>query len=291
MGLRDSFAIFTDTGADMPAGVPRQQQIDLAHLHYRINDTAYAADPGGETDLSAFYFAMRNNTAVSTIPVLPEAFATLWEPHMLSGRDILALTLSRHLSRTFVAAQHAREELLGRYPGRRIVVADTLCAGAAQGMLVFEAAFMRSEGKSLDEVAAWVVENRRYVNALFMPADLKWLRSGGLFEGGALGELMGRKTVLRMDAEGLPALEGRARNEEEGLYLLLDAVQHYGYALGKQVVGVTHTDAPELAARMSELLLQEAKCADVTILPMGAVCGSHIGPGAVGVAFFGSTRQ
>jgi|GEM_PF-5875525 len=286
-----TFAIFTDTSADMPRGVPKQQGIELAHLHYKINETAFAADPGGETDLSAFYFAMRNNTAVSTIPVLPETFATLWEPHLMAGRDVLALTLSRHLSRTFVAAQHAREELLSRYPGRRIVVVDTLCCGAAQGMLVFEAAFMRGEGKGLDEVAAWVVENRRYVNALLMPADLKWLRAGGFYAGGALSELMGRKSLLRMDEQGLLALEGKAKDEEDGLYLLLDSVRHYGYALNKQVVGVTHTDAPELAARLSGLLLEEAKCADTTILPMGPACGCYAGPGAVGVAFFGSTRQ
>ena len=290
MSQESAYVLFTDTSADMPWGSAKQQQIELAHLHYKMDDTAYTYDLGRETDLSAFYFAMRNGTAVSTIPVLPEAFISLWEPHLISGRDILMLTLSRHLSRTFVAAQHAREELLARYPMRRIVVVDTLCCAAAQGMLVFEAAFMRRDSKSLNEVAKWVVENRRYVNALLLPQDTRWLRAAGLYEGGAIGELMGRRVILRMDADGLPVPEAKARNEEEALRALVESAQGLGYALNKQVVGVTHADAPELAKEVSELLL-EAGCADATILPMGPICGCYAGPGAVGVTFFGSSRQ
>ncbi|HWR23958.1 MAG TPA: DegV family protein [Feifaniaceae bacterium] len=290
MNRESAYVLFTDTSADMPWGSAKQQQIELAHLHYKMDGTAYAYSLGRETDLSAFYFAMRNGAEVSTIPVLPEAFVSLWEPHLISGRDILMLTLSKHLSRTFVAAQHAREELLAHYPKRRIVVADTLCCAAAQGMLVFEAAFMRQEGKSLDEVAKWVVENRRYVNALLLPQDTRWLRAGGFYEGGAIGELMGRRVILRMDADGLLAPEKKARSEEDALNFLVDATERLGYALNKQVVGVTHADAPELAKSVSELLL-EAGCADTAILPMGPICGSYAGPGAVGVAFFGGSRH
>lgn len=290
MSQQSAYVLFTDTSADMPWGSAKQQQIELAHLHYKMDGTAYTYDLGRETDLTAFYFAMRNGTAVSTIPVLPEAFVSLWEPHLIAGRDILMLTLSRHLSRTFVAAQHAREDLLARYPMRRIVVVDTFCCAAAQGMLVFEAAFMRRDGKSMDEVAKWVVENRRYVNALVLPQDTRWLRAGGFYEGGAISELMGRRVILRMDTNGMPALEAKARNEEEALQVLVENTQRLGYALNKQVVGVTHADAPELAKRVCELLL-EAGCADATILPMGPVCGSYIGPGSVGVTFFGSSRQ
>ena len=290
MSQENAYVLFTDTSADMPWGTLKQQQIELAHLHYKMDDTAYTYDLGRETDLSAFYFAMRNGTEVTTIPVLPEAFSTLWEPHLIAGRDILMLTLSRHLSRTFVAAQHAREDLIARYPLRRIVIVDTLCSAVAQGMLTFEAAFMRREGSSIDEVAKWVVENRRYVNALLLPQDTRWLRAGGLYEGGAIGELMGRRVILRMDGDGLLVPEAKARNEEEAMATLVAGVERLGYALNKQVVGVTHADAPELAEQLSGLLL-EAGCADAMVLPMGPICGAYAGPGAVGVAFFGSSRQ
>lgn len=290
MNSEFAYAIFTDTGADMPWGTARQQQVEIAHLHYKMNDAAYTYDLGRETDLTAFYFAMRNGTAVGTIPVLPEAFCALWEPHLMEGRDVLMLSISRHLSRTFLAAQHAREELLARYPERRVVVVDTLCCAVAQGMLVFEASHMRREGKGMDAVAAWVVENRQYVNALLLPANLKWLRESGLYEGGAMGELMGRRTLLRMDAAGGLVTEAKSKNEEEALFAIAGSIQRMGYALNSQIVGITHADAPELAAQLRDILCTQAGCSDATILPMGPITGCYAGPGAVGVAFFGSRR-
>ena len=291
MNPENTFVICTDTGADMPWGTAKQQQVEIAHLHYKMNGAAYAYDLGRETDLSAFYFAMRNGAEVGTIPVLPEAFRALWEPQLIQGRDVLAICISRHLSKTFLAAQHAREELIARYPLRRIIVADSSCCAVAQGMLVFEAAYMRREGKSLNEVASWVVNNRIYVNGLLLPADLKWLRESGMYQGGAMGELLGRKTVLRMDAAGRPVIDGRAKDDSEALNCMAESVRRMGYALNNQIVAVTHADAPDLAAQLKEILCTQVGCADATILPMGPITGCYAGPGAVGVAFFGSPRE
>lgn len=291
MNPENSFVICTDTGADMPWGTAKQQQVEIAHLHYKMNGAAYAYDLGRETDLSAFYFAMRNDAQVGTIPVLPEAFRALWEPQLIQGRDVLSISISRHLSKTFLAAQHAREELVARYPLRRIVVVDSSCCAVAQGMLVFEAAHMRREGKSINEVASWVVNNRPYVNALLLPADLKWLRESGMYQGGAIGELLGRKTVLCMDAEGRPVVEGRAKDDAEALNSMAESVRRMGYALNNQIIAVTHADAPDLAAQLKEILCTQVGCADATILPMGPITGCYAGPGAVGVAFFGSPRE
>lgn len=285
-----SYTICTDTGADMPWSALKQQQVEIAHLHYKMNGAAYAYDLGRETDLSAFYFAMRNGAEVGTIPVLPEAFRALWEPHLIEGRDVLCISISRHLSKTFLAAQHAREELIARYPTRRIVVVDSLCCSVAQGMLVFEAAYMRQEGKTMDEVASWVVRNRQYVNVLLLPQDLKWLREAGLYQGGAMGELLGRKTLLRMDASGRPAPEARAKDDKEALEAMADSVKRMGYALNSQVVAVTHADAPDIAAQLQDGL-RAAGCGDASILPMSPIVGCYAGPGAVGVAFFGSRRE
>ncbi len=285
-----SYTICTDTGADMPWGSLKQQQVEIAHLHYKMNGAAYAYDLGRETDLTAFYFAMRNGAEVGTIPVLPEAFCALWEPHLIEGKDVLYISLSRHLSKTFLAAQHAREELIACYPARRIVVADSMCCSVAQGMLVFEAAFMRQEGKNMDEVASWVVRNRQYVNALLLPQDLKWLREAELYQGGAMGELLGKKTLLRMDAVGRPAFETRVKNDSEALEIVAESVKSLGYALNSQVVAITHADAPDFAAQLQQTLCT-AGCGDASILPMGPIAGCYAGPGAVAVAFFGSRRE
>ncbi len=286
-----AYTVMTDTGADLPWQTVQQQEIQIAHLHYQMEDAAYAYDLGRKTDLAAFYYAMRNGARVSTIPVLPEGFCTLWEPVLSSGRDILQLTISRRMSNTFQAAQAARLTMLAKYPVRRIVVVDTLCCAVAQGMLVYEASQMCREGKSLDEVAEWAVQNRQHVNGLLMPAELHWLKEGGMYPGGGLKALLGRKSLLCVDAKGDLHPLGQAKDVEDGLHKLAAAVRKSGYALNDQVISVTHADDPALAQQLCQVLKDEAGCGDILVLPMSPLTGCYAGPGAVGVAFFGSARE
>lgn len=274
----------------MPWRTPQARQVEIAHLHYTMNDAAYLFDMQRETDLSAFYFAMRNNTAVKTIAVLPEAFIRLWEPILASGRDVLMLTLSRYLSKTFLAAQHARESLLGKYPSRRILIVDTLCSSMPQGMLVYEAVNLREEGQDIDAVADWVIDNRLYINALLLPGSLRWLREGNIFTGGAISDFTGKRPLLLMDDTGFFSQIAKCRDEEDALHIILEATQRLGYALNRQVVGIVHADAPELAKKVKKMLMEEAGCGDAAILPMGPIAGCYAGPDAIGVAFFGSGR-
>lgn len=285
------FVICTDSAADLPWLTAIAQKVEIAHLHYSMNDTVSSYTPGRETDLSAFYFALRNNTQAETISVLPEAYKAMFEPHLIANRDILLLSLSRYVSKSFVAAQHAREELLSRYPSRRIVLLDTLCAGVAQGLLVNEAALMRQEGEELDHVANWVLENRAYINGLLLPASLTRLREAGFFRGGAMGELLGRRLLLSMDGAGCFRQAASCKDDEDALHAFVHHVQQMGYALNRQVVAITHTDQPDLAARLREALIGEIGCDDAAILPMGPIAGSYVGPDAVGVAFYGRARN
>lgn len=286
-----AYIICTDTGADIPWRTAHQQQIEIAHLHYTMNDTAYIYDLGRETNLSAFYFALRNGAAVGTIPVQPEAFVAQWTPILAAGMDVLYLSISARLSKSFLAAKNAREQMQQQYPMRRIVLVDTAACSIAQGMLAFEVAYMRKEGATIDETAGWVVENRAYLHMALLPEERKPLRDAGYFTGGAVGELLGRRSVLYMDANDTLQEAGRYKTQAEALLGMAAYVKQAGYALEQQVVSIAHADAPQVAATLSEVLAQETGCLRTSILPMGPIAGCYAGPGAVGVAFFGEKRQ
>lgn len=285
--MQTTYVLCTDTGADIPWRMVQQQRIEIAHLHYTLNDAAFIYDLGRETDLAAFYYAMRNGSSVETIPVLPETFCALWNPALANGQDVLYISLSSRLSKTFLAAKSAREQMLELYKGRRIVLIDTHCCSIAQGMLVFEAAQMRRENMSLDEVAGWIVENRRYVHGLLLPHSTQTLKEFGLYAGGSL---FPKPTVLRLGAEGMLETEAKCKDVEEALYAMAEYVREKGYALKNQVVGITHTDAPELAGQMKDILAAETDCVETAILPMGPITGAYVGPDSIGLAFFGSRR-
>jgi len=288
--MRETFTVMTDTGADLPWQTAEEQGLAVAHLHYRMDQEAYAYDLGRRTDLAVFYYAMRNGAEVSTIPVLPEAFLALWEPVLQAGRDILQITIAKRLSNTFSAALSARQTLLARYPNRRILVADSCCCAVAEGMLAFEAAQMCREGKTLDETAEWIVKNRGHVNGLLLPADTGWLKKGGFLPGRGTKGLMNRQPILRLTADGSLEPAEYVKNPEDGSLALADMVKRSGYALNDQVVSVTHGDDPELANALADALRERAGCREIMILPMGPITGCYAGPGAVGAAFFGAGR-
>ncbi|MDL2258707.1 DegV family protein [Eubacteriales bacterium OttesenSCG-928-K08] len=290
MRLEHSYAICTDTGADIPWRTAQVQQLEIAHLHYTMDDAAYIYDLGRETDLTAFYYAMRNSVQVKTIPVLPEAFCSMWNPVLVSGRDVLYLSLSGAMSSSFQSAQVAREQMRLLHPERRIILVDTCSCSLAQGMLVFEAAQMRAENRTIDDVAGWVVENRKYTHGLLFPEERDGLRAAGLYSGNAINELLGRQTLFSLGANGGLNQAGHFKTRQEALRGVLDYVRSVGYALENQVVGVVHADVPEKAEKLCWLLKKHAGCTQTMIMPMGPIIGAYARPGALGVAFFGSRR-
>ncbi len=290
--MRDvPYIVMTDMGADLPHTSIAQLGIQIAPMHYQLRGEACSIEPGKQADLTAFYYALRNGVPANTIPVLPEAFSALWEPVLAAGTDVLQLIISRAISNTMNAAIAARSAILPQYPGRRVVLVDTASCSMAQGMLVFEAAKMREEGSSLDEAAEWVVQNSRHLNVLLLPQMMDWLRNGGAFTGNLpVSALFSKRQLFRLDENGRLQVQDHARDEREAIGKMAAVVRRTGYALNTQVISVTHADAPELAATLVKALKDEAGCGDVLVLPMGPIIGCHAGPGAVGVAFFGSIR-
>ncbi|MDD3920188.1 MAG: DegV family protein [Eubacteriales bacterium] len=284
------YSIVTDTASDLPYQTIDKEAILIADLHYSLQEGAMMTyDMGRTGDAASFYTAMRNGVEVTTIPVLPEAFMQLWEPSLVAGEDVLCITLSRFISKTFAAAQQARFALLTQYLDRRIVIVDAACSAVAQGMLVFEAAEQRKEGRSMDEVAAWLVQNRQHVNALLIPEDVRWLKAGDIYDGGV--PLLSRRCLLKMDAEGGFVRLAQVKNDELAIELLCDELVKTGFSLDGQVISVTHADAAEKAAALAEQIRRETGCAGTMMLPMSPVTGAYAGPGAIGVAYFGNARN
>ena len=95
--------------------------------------------------------------------------------------------------------------LLKRYPERKFVSVDTLAASVGQGLIVYYAAKMRLEGKSLDEVEQWARSSRLNLAHWFTVDDLMFLFRGGRVSRTAAfaGSLLNIKPVLHVDDDGL----------------------------------------------------------------------------------------
>ena len=101
--------------------------------------------------LRKFYQKIREGAMPVTSQVNPGQYEAMFEPILKEGRDIIHLTLSSGISGTYNSALIARDELLERYPDRRIRVIDSLGASCGYGLLV-DAAWQKRQEDNLCEI-------------------------------------------------------------------------------------------------------------------------------------------
>lgn len=117
-------------------------------------------------DLSGeeFFAKVRAGSMPTTSQINPEQAREALEPYLKEGKDILYIAFSSGLSGTYNSIRMAAEELQEEYPERKLIVIDSLCACMGEGLLVYKAVQLKRAGKSLEEVAAWVEENKLHIS-------------------------------------------------------------------------------------------------------------------------------
>ena len=98
-----------------------------------------------------------------TSQVNPEEAKEMLEPFVKEGKDVLHLSFSSGLSGTANSMRMAAEELSEEYPERKILAVDTLCACMGEGLLLHKALQLKAAGKTMEEVAQWVEENKLHI--------------------------------------------------------------------------------------------------------------------------------
>lgn len=152
------FMITTDTCCDLPESYIKENGLDLVTLYYNMNGTAY----GKEVELEVKEFYRQSGPVKCRQPMAAnlEELQAMFESYLKEGRDILHLAFSSELSSSYNNAAIVARELNEQYTENKVIVIDTLSASLGQGLIVYKAVQLRDEGKTIDETAAWVEENK-----------------------------------------------------------------------------------------------------------------------------------
>ena len=221
-----------------------------------------------------------------------EGYLSIMEPILQAGKDILLLVFSSGLSSTYQVSLLAAEELSQKYPQRKILPVDTLCASMGQGLLVYLAARQQGEGKSLQEVRDWVEKEKYHLCHRFTVDDLMYLKRGGRLNADTdlVGTALGIKPVLHIDNEGHLINMGKARGRRASLTALVDKMAELAVEPQGQVAFISHGDCLEDAKAVEQMLKQRLGVKKVIISYVGPVIGAHTGPGVVALFFLGKER-
>ena len=178
------------------------------------------------------------------------------------------------------------------YPGRRACVVDTLCASLGEGLLVYYACRKRDEGMELRALRDWVEENKFHLCHWFTVDDLMFLKRGGRVSSATalVGTMLQIKPVLHVDDEGHLINVGKARGRKASIDALAKKVGELGTGFDNETMFISHGDCLEDALYLSRILKEQYGVKHVHINHVGAVIGSHAGPGVLALFFLGTHR-
>ena len=284
------YQIITDSGCDLSAEGYAELGVHCVPLSVELKGEVH--DDRNDDSLKDFYNGLRAGEVARTSAVNPEAWKDAMKPYLEAGKDVLVLPFSSGLSTTAQSAQIAANELQEQFPERKILVADTLCASMGQGLLLWYACAQRDAGKSVEEVHAWVEENKLNLCHWFTVDDLFFLKRGGRISGATalVGTMLNIKPVLHVDDEGHLVSVSKARGRRAALEALAKKVGELGEGYDNSTMFISHGDCLEDAETLAQILKDKYGAREVKIGYVGAVIGSHSGPGTVALFFLGKHR-
>lgn len=286
------YLIITDSTTDLPAAFVKEKNLPIIEFKYHLGDKTYSDDFGVSMDYRTFYDKVRAGAMPTTSQVNISEYVEFFTPYLEDGRDILYIAFSSGLSGSCGSAMMAAEELRAKYPQRKLIVVDSLCASMGEGLLVYYALKKKEEGLGIEELADWLEENKQKLCHWFTVDDLHHLHRGGRLSrtSAVLGSLLGIKPVLNVDENGRLKARDKVRGRRQSLDALCDKLVKCAENLKEQIVFISHSDCAEDAEYLAGKV-RATGVKDVLISQIGPVIGAHSGPGTVAVFFFANSRE
>jgi DegV family protein with EDD domain len=287
------YKIYTDTPANLSLDYVEKHDLTVIPLHYTIGDVEYPRpeDHVAAFDGKPFYEAMRRGEDVHTSMINTHAFTEAFTKSLEAGYDVIFISISSGVSGTYHAATVAGEELKSRYPERKIAVIDTKAASLAEGLLVQYAVSLKEKELSFEKVVSLTEKKTESICQYFTVEDLIYLKRGGRLSAAAalVGNILHIKPILMGDQHGKIVLNHKVRGRKRALEALANKYNELVSDLHAPV-GITHADSLEDAALLAKKIRDMGQQGEILIDYFEPVTGSHAGPGAIALFFYGIHR-
>ena len=286
--------LFTDTDTDITPEIAKEYGYKLISMPYSIDaKTIWPYEDFDVFDSHAFYDSLRNGVLPTTGGISAERYRNYFRPEFEKGNDILYVHFSAAMTVTFRAMDEAVAELLKEFPERRFYHIDTKGITIVSYNLVRTIGDLHNAGKTAEELVEWAKAEVDHYAQYFCADDLKFFKRSGRVKGIAatMGTLLGIRPIICMDDAGQMVSIGKERGRANAMERLLKTVEELGDDIKAHRFIVGHTDAPELAQELVDML--HARFGDdlaIETVVTNPTAGSHCGPNGVGVSFHAKRR-
>lgn len=273
------------------------RNIKYACFHYFLDGVEYSDDLGQTMSFDKFYEAMANGADTRTSQINAAEFEEYFEEFLKEGKDVLHVSFSSGLSGTYNSAKIAAAELREKYPERKLIIVDSLAAASGYGLFMDMIADKRDDGMSIEELEAWVIENRLKIHHWFFATDLTFFVKGGRVSkaAGWFGTALKICPLLNVSYEGKLVPREKIRTKKKVIEAIVEKMAEFADG-GEEYTGkcyICHSACEDDARAVADLV--EARFpkmnGKVLINSIGTVIGSHTGPGTVALFFVGEERN
>ncbi|MBR4907081.1 MAG: DegV family protein [Clostridia bacterium] len=287
-----SFAILADGTCDLNESFSTEYDIRVLPGHVVLPDKSDIPGPRAWDRFSRdeFYADLRKNpNGYATSPANVEEFRRAMEEIVKDGTPLLVMTISSGMSGTFDFACTAAGLVKETYPDAEIRCIDTLRFGPGFGLMAVRAAMLRAEGKTMEEVADWLEENKNRFHQAGWLDDLSFVaKKGRLTNAKAFfGTLAGIKPIGEFDYNGMTTVIGKAKGAKAAYAALLEYIGQTAENLSDQIVFIAQTNRLNQAETFKQLIVERFHPKAIYINDVFPSCGINIGPGLMAAYYVG----
>lgn len=287
-----SFKIVSDTTCNVPMRLLESEDVRLIPFTFYPKDHSeneeYCIDID-TFDGTKYYNTIREGNLYNTSQINPQRFYDVIAPLAEEGNDVLYVSMSSGISGAFNSALVAKKMLEEDFPDRKFFMLDTRAASLAEAISIFKAIELRKQGVSIEECYNTLVKLADSVYQVFTVDSLTHLQRTGRLSNAAaiIGNVLNLKPLLKGNEKGQIINFAKVRGTKKAIQAMADKYNELVKNPSEQTVYIAHTDAPEYADLLTELLKKDNPPKEVLSVMYEPVTGSHVGPGAIALFFVG----
>lgn len=274
--------VVMDDAGDVPADLAQKYRIEIVPVNIHFGTEEFLS--GKNMSHAAFYQKVKqvgDHNFPKTSQPNPYQFVETYKRILAEGeKEILTITVSEKLSKTYDSAMAAARELEGQ---GTFHLFDSQSGSAGQGYLAIEAARMAQAGRGIAEIQAKLAKMRSETAIAFLINSLEYAVKGGRVSSfrGTMASLLNIKPIMQVK-DGLIVEAGKVRTSKKALAYIIDFIKE---RVGTRPVRLAIIHAGDKAG--AEELLAKAKpefnTIEVIQVDMAIAVAINLGPGALGI--------
>ena len=292
-GGRRGAAVVVDSAASVPDEFGEDPMTFVVPMILRVGDETFR--DGVDISPAEFYGMMRRNQSaeVGTSAPSPGAFLDAFRAAAAVSESIACIAVSDRFSSTIKSARIALNQFTAERGGFDVRIVDSQSAAGGEGLVAWEALKAARGGADAAEVEARAVAVRERVSLLACVDTLRYLRRSGRVSAvaSAAVSIFDIKPVFELRRSEVAAV-ARPRTGSRAVSRMIRLMSER-VGEGRRVRGaaVMRAAADERAAALKAAVESEFECDELFEAEFTPVMGAHVGPGVVGVAFWGGQRS